>query len=477
LSAFPEDEMPLPLGITGETGRPIAGLSDAIVESVLPQREESRLMSLSLKKRSAKHFGTIGGSDPDDLRKVGWGVIYGRGIDSEIKAAMKPLLNLRSEAEPLRIFEDEDAPHPDETAEAWLDRHGASMNVVDPSLGVPFYILIVAPVDSISFEFQYSLDLYWAVGRIWFKTPKQFSNYVESVVCYETINSVRNAKKITVFATEHDFDKATQLFMQQVARPIIGGEGIRSPLGKEQGFKVDTYLREGATKENLINILRGSAGGSPSVLFSGTHGIQFGFQDQRQSLVQGAVVCQDWEGYGNITEKDWFSASDIPKDASFHGLIHVFFACHGAGCTEFDDFDRSNREPRRIAKKPFLSMLPQALLSHKNGGALAVLAHVERAWVYSFQGRSGRSQTQGFRDVLDRLLLGWRIGHATDSFNMRWAVLSTQLSEKQHPLNRKVSFKPSALARLWIARDDARNFVVLGDPAVRLRIDRVSEYG
>ena len=114
--------------------------------------------------------------------------------------------------------------------------------------------------------------------------------------------------------------------------------------------------------------------------------------------------------------------------------MHFFFACHGGGCTEFDDYDRLNKGPRKIADKPFLSRLPQKLLAHPNGGALAVLAHVERAWAYSFQGQRGGSQVQGFRDVIGRLLRGERIGQATDMFNMRWAAISTELSEMQADL-------------------------------------------
>ena len=37
---------------------------------------------------------------------------------------------------------------------------------------------------------------------------------------------------------------------------------------------------------------------------------------------------------------------------------------------------------------------------------LAVIGHVERAWGYSFISDRGGSQTQGFRDVIGRLLRG-----------------------------------------------------------------------
>lgn len=152
-------------------------------------------------------------------------------------------------------------------------------------------------------------------------------------------------------------------------------------------------------------------------------------------------------------------------------MIHFFFACYGGGCTDFDDYDRLNKKPRRIANKPFFSRLPQVMLSHRNGGALAVLAHIERAWAYSFQGQRGGSQVQGFRDVIGRLLRGQRIGQATDMFNIRWAAISTELSQMQAELARGVEVPTRTLGNLWVARDDARNFMVLGDPAVRLRIE------
>jgi hypothetical protein len=128
--------------------------------------------------------------------------------------------------------------------------------------------------------------------------------------------------------------------------------------------------------------------------------------DARQALHQGAPVCADWSGFGSIHEDAWFGAADVPPDAKLRGMIHFIFACHGGGCPQFDNFDRFNKSPRIIADKPLLSALPQRLLAHPNGGALACLAHVTRAWALSFQSARGGSQSQGFRDVIGRLLRG-----------------------------------------------------------------------
>ena len=64
-----------------------------------------------------------------------------------------------------------------------------------------------------------------------------------------------------------------------------------------------------------------------------------------------------------------------------------------------------------------------------------------------------------------------RIGQATDVFNTRWAALSVQLSEAQRDLRFDPNISLKSLGRMWAARDDARNFMIMGDPAVRLRVE------
>ena len=315
------------------------------------------------------------------------------------------------------------------------------------------------------------------MGRLWFDTPDEFRRYAESVVRYEKAATVPTTRQLALFAPEHEFDAATQLFNRQVAEPMRDGSGLKPvPVGQRQKFKLQSFLADSATKSELTRIFRGDLpGGAPAVLFSGGHGMAFDLGDARQIEKQGALVCQDWDRSGTITADHWFAASDVPADAKVHGLIHFMFACYGGGMPELDNYDRLNKEPKRIANRAFLSKLPQALLAHDAGGALASIAHVERAWAYSFQSEKGGGQIQGFREVLARLLNGDRVGQATDTFNMRWAALSTRLAELQVDLEHGADVPLKLLGQFWVARDDARNFLILGDPAVRLRVKDMPE--
>jgi hypothetical protein len=74
------------------------------------------------------------------------------------------------------------------------------------------------------------------------------------------------------------------------------------------------------------------------------------------------------------------------------------------------------------------------------------------------------------------LLRGDRIGQAVDAFNYRWGLLSAELLEAwnlRQPLGEEVVAKPT-LANRYVARNDARNYLVLGDPAARLRVESMS---
>ena len=123
---------------------------------------------------------------------------------------------------------------------------------------------------------------------------------------------------------------------------------------------------------------------------------------------------------------------------------------------------------KQVAPAPLISRLPQRLLSHPNGGALAVLAHVDRAWTTSFQTDAGKPQSTDFRMVINRLMNGDRIGHATDQFNAVWAAQLVEWSRMQ-TASAKTKFTDDEIANRWIPLADAKSYIVFGDPAVQIR--------
>jgi len=152
-------------------------------------------------------------------------------------------------------------------------------------------------------------------------------------------------------------------------------------------------------------------------------------------------------------------------------MIAFHFACYGAGTPDQDRFvHKPGQPPPVIASKPFIAALPKRLLSHPNGGALAVIGHVERAWGYSIQTANAGPQLIPFQNSIGRLLRGEPIGLAMKDFNERYAALSTNLSDIQEKIGFGMKVDDIVLASTWIERNDAEGYVVLGDPAVRLRV-------
>lgn len=474
-----DDDEILANGVMADTGRPLPGapllIPQPVAASVHNERDAADKRLAQIAAGKMRSYSVDPDYDPNALTGVGWGLIFPAAGDSTaIEQALAPLIALRKtqvkDETRCKIFKGQDGYQAGETAVQWLGRHNVGLDVVNPRQGVPYYLMLVGSPDEIPMTFQYTLDLYWAVGRLFLRSAEEYSRYAQSVVDYEKPETIpATLRKIGLFATEHDFDGATQMFSKLVAKPMRDGDGFHDPIGKAQNFAREARMGEQATKLALAKLLSDPAG-SPALLFSGSHGMAFSPDDPRLADCQGALVCQDWSSYGAVAETDWFAASDLPAYARLRGMIHFMFACYGGGWGKIDTFrDGPDGTALQIAPAAAFSRLPQAMLAHPNGGALATIGHVDRAWSYSFKSDSGATQITGLRSVLTNLMLGHRIGQATDAFNMRWAAIATSLSDDL----RAGGGDAAQLAREWIARDDARNYIILGDPAVRLRVEQM----
>jgi hypothetical protein len=433
----------------------------ALGESV----DRASIQALRRRRRSleATHLGLPAGVDACDPRQAGWGLVLDTRESIAVRAALDQLVAHRREqvGEARCIVLDY---RPGELRRDWLIRHGVAPGSVQPTK-VPYYLLLVGEPELIPFSFQTALSVEYAVGRICFETAEEYRRYVESVIEYEHAPTVERDRRVAFFATRHSFDRATQLSADSLAGPLAADE---SGIVASRGFATEQLIGAGADKSALLRLITGTAHERrPALCFTATHGMGWPLGHQHQLERQGALLCQDWQGRGSMRTEDYLAASDIPDDARLHGLFLFCFACYGGGTPQFDSFTADGR-PNTIAERPFVARLAQRLLGHRNGGAIALIAHVDRAWGYSITTR-GTAQLQPFQNAIARLLEGHCIGFAAQDFVDRYRSLAVDLSdlmEERRSFN--LPLDPAKVAALWTERADARNFTVIGDPAARM---------
>ncbi|MCP4697749.1 MAG: hypothetical protein GY862_12990 [Gammaproteobacteria bacterium] len=458
-------------GINGASGEyelpPMRGEELARAIQGQPPAENLEELRFRYRQRDQSHYGVKAGVDPKKLNQTAWGVIFAHDADHAIQEALQPLLDLRREqaGDCFRIYQGTDGHRPGESKNAFLARHGVGPGPADP-VKMPYYLLIVGDPQRIPYSFQYQLDVQYAVGRIHFDTLEEYANYAQSVVAAET-GKIQLPREAALFGTANADDPATQLSAEHLLGPIA------RHIKKLGGWRLRTCLREQADKARLAQLLGG--GQTPALLFTASHGMAFPNGDPRQQPHQGALLCQDWPGPNEwqqaIPQDHYFAADDLDSSVRLGGLISFHFACYGAGTPHYDDFAKQAFKDREtIAPHAFLAQLPRRLLSHPRGGALAAVGHIDRAWGYSFLWEGAGAQTTVFTSALQQLLDGYPVGAAIEFFNERYAELSSDLSSELEEIEYGKQANPYQLAGMWTANNDARGYVILGDPAVRMPV-------
>ena len=469
-------------GINGATGTSgIPPMTGTELAGIIKGEEPPENLGELKQKQAPGAFPIKPPNDPARLDQAGWAVIFAAKDKTvpAVKEALSDLLTLRQAqaGERFQIYEKGAGYRPGETKADFLKRHKVGRGPADPEQ-MPYYVMIVGSPDDIPFGFQYQLDAMRGVGRIHFDTPEEYAQYAHSVVLAET-GHVKLPRQASFFGVANPDDSATQLSAKYLIDPLHKKMEQKQPFERtidegdvQRKLLLDWTFRKfaakKATKAQLVKLLGGDQ--TPAVLFTASHGMEFPLNDPRQIPHQGALLCQDWPGpnqwRGEIPQDLYFAGDDLTSDTNVLGLVALLFACFGAGTPQLDQFAKQafKEEREQIAPHNFVGALPKSLLLR---GALAVVGHVERAWGYSIEA-SGADETGVFEDAMRALLSGDRVGWITESINLRYAALATELTTDIEELEWDEDYIDDYdLAQKWTMHNDARAYVVIGDPAVQ----------
>jgi hypothetical protein len=446
---------------------PVLG-ADAL-SAIAEGREPTAAEALEIQRRQQAGPGTLGvaaGTDENDLAQAGWGIVFAADEPrvEELLVALEPLRTLRAaQAGPLfKIFKGNDGLRSDEAGWEYLGRHGAGPGPVDPKLGVPFYLLFVGDAARLPFEQQCEIDVRHAVGRLDLERVEEIAAYAERLAAAERQPKALISSRAVFWGTRNPGDLATQRSARHLVAPLARDFAQDWP-----SWTVEGLIAGAATKAALRDALHAEQ--PPSLLMTASHGAGYPSDDPDQREWQGALISQEWGGPlvpGELSRDMLFGADDI-EATRLDGLISFLFACYGAGTPETDHFlPEAVTGVSRIAPAPFTARLAQRLLAR---GAAAVVGHVERAWTHSFLWPLAGAQRTAFTSLFTSLVGGARLGAAMEYFNNRYAELAAYLDTERKRAKSTVG-RDQKIAFLWTASTDARNYVVLGDPAVRLAV-------
>lgn len=106
-----------------------------------------------------------------------------------------------------------------ESARDFNHRHDAPVTGPVDADRLPYYLLIVASPEEIPFDFQYALDVRYAVGRLHFATLEAYTHYAQSVVQAEQ-ELPALPRRITLFGVHNRDDRATEASATKLIAPL-----------------------------------------------------------------------------------------------------------------------------------------------------------------------------------------------------------------------------------------------------------------
>jgi hypothetical protein len=399
----------------------------------------------------------------NDPASVGYGVVCGPAGAALLDGPLAPLLRARLVKPEHRLIFDMAKVGPDGMTD-WLDEHFSNPDG-------PYYWLLVGGPSEVPFDLQWMLDAGKATGRIDFAVEAEYGTYAaRAVEAEQKLAAAEGPPPAFFWSTLHD--DTTRLSNWYMCTPLVKklqSDGVDVTYCEKADATVDGFW-EGGTRLRRAGLV-----------YTASHGGALPKNDPQQTSLQGALVAMD----GTVTGDQVAQAS-----APFPGSVVFNFACYSGGTPAHSDFNhwvpQYNLGPY-IPDTAFVSHLHRRLVASVNGPLVAI-GHVEPAWVHSFADPEHPDETvrdpsldaewgermQPFRTFVDRLMKGYTVGYAMELFGFLYNHLGNEIARRINRYLRdgqadpKVEEELRKMVALWISRNDYQNYVVFGDPAVRI---------
>ena len=368
-----------------------------------------------------------------------------------------------------RNMKDPDKPLILDTAgeDEWLD--WLQENYFLPNVEQPHYVLIVGDPQLVPFRFQSILATAAAVGRLDFESIEDLKAYVDKVIRLESAQEPVVKAETVFFAPDPGPHDPTYFSRHFMAAPLA------QDLKNRTGFKIHELFGNDATKSRLQEVLSDT---KPALVYTASHGL--GAQNEpfeTQKKINGGICCQQ-------TEADsLYTAADVPLDKPFlEGAIVFQFACFGYGTPAESDYAHWLGNPKLNTKQDFVAALPKRLLAHPHG-PISFVGHLDTAWLHGFDDPATpgisdvwNPRIEPFKNAVESLLGVQPSGRAMSPMAARYDLYNAILTNIYDRMQRgKLQITPEfqkKFVNTFITRSDAQNYMILGDPAVRLRIPK-----
>lgn len=404
--------------------------------------------------------------DLSNPKEAGWTYIVNENDPQkeEISKILQPLAEHRGMKDPESplIFSGE-------AEEEWIDWLQENYYSIEHKER-PYYVAIVGGPENLPFRLQSLLDMVTAVGRLDFDSLYDLKTYVEKVIRLEKAQEPVVNREALIFATDGGTGDPTYFSHHYMAEPLA------QYICDECKFKTTTIAGKKATKTELTTALLKD---KPALVYTASHGLGATSEPlDFQKKVNGAICCQHRKG--EPLEKWGFTGDDVPLDRPFlEGSAFFQFACFGYGTPAESDYSHWFGNPELNCEQDFVAALPKKLLSHPRG-PISFVGHLDTAWLHGFDdpdnpypAGSSHLRMSPFIYTVDKLLDTQPVGLAMADMNERYSICNAELSNFYDQVQRKKKSVESSwkwLVETFIFRSDAQNYMIFGDPAVRIRI-------